>query len=336
MNHLPTKTFLAIALLMTTNFFAHAVVWRVNSTPGINASYTTLQAAHDGAAPGDTLYVESSKNSYGNLSLTKPLVIIGVGYFLAENYQTQASSTTSLAGNISFLPNAEGSVLTGLTLSGILKIKTSDITIKRNHLPATGIILNDSALAGYSITNIIISQNYVYSIADGTGNSGASNVMITNNIITNSLTLNLSSALNVYNNYINSSVTVKNGIFRNNCLNYSGAAVFSNTTIQNNLFYASSYNLNTSTTTDTVNKFSITFTTIFANTGSPDGKFQLKTTSPAIGYAADGGNCGPFGGPAPYVLSGIPSIPTIYDFIAAPSGNSTNGLNVNIKAKSRQ
>jgi len=64
----------AIAFCMTAN----AKIWRVNNT-AIPADFTTLQAAHDSSAvhAGDTLHLESSQTSYGNLTATKQLIIIG-------------------------------------------------------------------------------------------------------------------------------------------------------------------------------------------------------------------------------------------------------------------
>lgn len=329
-----TKAILTAAALLSVNFFTYAGVWRVNSTPGINADFTTIQAAHNGAIPGDTIYVEGSKNSYGDLTLSKPLTFIGPGYFLAENPQTQASSTPAFAGAVLIQPGAQGSVFTGLTFNGSIKIKSSKITLKRNNATG-GIIINDSSAASYGITDIVINQNYISTLADGVGNMGATNVIICNNIITGTLTLNLSGGINIYNNYTGGAMVIKSGVFRNNYAGYGSPSSFTNTTVQNNVFYASSYTQNTVSTVDTSNKFGIAFATIFVNAGSPDGKYQVKLGGPGQNYGADGSNIGPFGGPTPYIPSGIPSVPTIYDLLAAPSGNSTNGLNVNIKAKSR-
>ena len=45
---------------------------------------------------------------------------------------------------------------------------------------------------------------------------------------------------------------------------------------------------------------------VICNTGSNDEKYQLAEESPAKGAANDGGDCGPFDGGYPYVLSGLP------------------------------
>jgi hypothetical protein len=74
--------------------------------------------------------------------------------------------------------------------------------------------------------------------------------------------------------------------------------------------------------------------TVFIGTGSTDGKWQLKDNSPAKGAGTEGTDIGPFGGPKPYILSGIPNIPRIYFFDSPTSVTGTTGLPVHLKAKS--
>ena len=81
--------------------------------------------------------------------------------------------------------------------------------------------------------------------------------------------------------------------------------------------------------TGNANQFSVTpFTTVYVNwnnttpgSTTPDGEYALvPITSPALGAGTLNGvavDCGAFGGPAPYVLSGMPQqIPSIYAFTA--------------------
>ena len=46
---------------------------------------------------------------------------------------------------------------------------------------------------------------------------------------------------------------------------------------------------------------------VFALQGTYDQLYQLKDGSPAKGAATDGGDCGPYGGTYPYVVSGLPA-----------------------------
>ena len=70
-----------------------------------------------------------------------------------------------------------------------------------------------------------------------------------------------------------------------------------------------------------------------------DNGYILTPDSPAIGAGANGGDCGMFSSDYdgnPYILSGMPAIPAIYeiDFNSTffPSGSDT--LQVDVKAKS--
>jgi hypothetical protein len=69
----------------------------------------------------------------------------------------------------------------------------------------------------------------------------------------------------------------------------------------------------------------------------PELQFSLSETSPARNAATDGGDIGIFGGPDPYVLSGMPDIPSIFQLSVDPAGNgTTQSLGVNLKAKSHE
>src|SRR6266404_6786736 len=121
-------------LTVTTSFFClpcFAKIWRVNNNTGINADFTTIQAAHDGAASGDTLYIEGSPNGYGSLTSSKSLTIIGPGYFLSLNPNTQALSYTAQVSGIVYNAGSEGSTVAGFDIS-YLQVYCSNIVIRRN------------------------------------------------------------------------------------------------------------------------------------------------------------------------------------------------------------
>ena len=67
---------------------------------------------------------------------------------------------------------------------------------------------------------------------------------------------------------------------------------------------------------------------------SDDAKWKLKTGSPAIGAGVSGVDCGAFGGPTPYVLSGVPNLPHIYEATIPGTAYSNLGLACTIKIKS--
>jgi hypothetical protein len=72
--------------------------------------------------------------------------------------------------------------------------------------------------------------------------------------------------------------------------------------------------------------------TLFVGGGSPDGKWQIQPSS----SVPIKDKCGIFTGPDPYILSGIPAIPTIYYLDVPLIGTQKEGINVTIKVKSNK
>ena len=68
---------------------------------------------------------------------------------------------------------------------------------------------------------------------------------------------------------------------------------------------------------------------------STDGRFQIIAEGPADGAGEGGIDCGMFGGSLPYVLSGLPPVPRIYEAVVPTAGSTVSGLPVIIKAKSQ-
>ena len=162
---------LALGFVLSVNP-GFAKIWRVNNNGGVSADFTTLQAAHNGAASGDTLHLEGSPDSYGGLTSSKKLVIIGPGFYLGENPATQAVALPAYIGNITYNIGSEGSVIMGCDLNGgTINVFASDIVIRRNKFAQRNgssidyycgaiNIYYQSNNSGISVNNIIISQNF--------------------------------------------------------------------------------------------------------------------------------------------------------------------------------
>jgi hypothetical protein len=109
---------LATSVLLIAN--ASAKIWRVNNT-GVPADFTTAQAANNSGSvlTGDTLHFEPSGLSYGNLFLTKGLVLIGNGFYLGtsaanSNPDLQANTGTSKIDNLYYQTGSDNSVVEGM------------------------------------------------------------------------------------------------------------------------------------------------------------------------------------------------------------------------------
>ena len=321
------KLFVAFLLLLTWSF-CQAKIWRVDNVsgnPGADFTSLTFAISSSNVQPGDTLYVSGSPNTYGDITVNKKLIIIGTGYFLDENLNLQANRNSAKIGGLTFTTNANGSVIIGLKiLTDNLLIQTSDITIKRCYINGS-----DS----YSMIdikentkNIYMSQNYIWNIYSGDvihilGNT--SNIVISNNFIcagngtsTSDYAIrSISSGTNllITQNVIYGKMELYNAVVFNN-VHRAGTITGSANDIHHNIDSA----------TD--------MSTVFIGTGTSDSKWQIKTGGPADGTGFDSQDIGMFGGSNPYVLSGIPPIPSIY-YLEAPAVVDDN-FQVEVKIRS--
>lgn len=338
----PTVFFLLLLSLCSS---VQATVYVVNNAgPG---DFTTPAAAISAAAPGDTLYFVGSATSYGSITLTKRLTLIGPGYFLDINPNTNQNKSRPIFDGLSiessanaanprdFNSGAAGSHIIGLQFNSGVSLYVNDVILERCYL------------------------YYVIGQLDG-ANTKPSNLTVTRCLITayiqrvqNSLIQNtgfvFSSSQNAYE--------VANSLFNHCHLYYVPSAQAPNSVFTNCIFqdYSVLYqqdpsnvrncvfvpadpdpsNTNPDYNAGTNNLFSQPLTTIYNNTTdvSPDGRFQLSAGSPAIGVGEGGVDCGIFGGITPYVLSGLPPLPIVYEITAPNAVNAADGLPVTIKVK---
>ncbi len=318
-------------LLLTICVTAFGKIWRVDSNTGNWADFRTLQAAHDSSfvQVGDTLYVAGSPVNYGALTLTKKLVIIGPGYWLAENPATQANPAHAATGNITFQSGSAGSTIMGMYVTGVTYVYANNVTLRRNYY-GNPIYMGTNS---YSISNVVLSQSAINNIVYAQYTS--TSITVSNNIIYGYLSGSSTSSLIVVNNVINwggygNPVAIENSQIENNVL-YSGtSATTTNNTFSNNICNGSYIPASVS------NQLSVSMSTVLELSGSQDGRYKLKAgTSPGIGAGTNGYDIGAFGGPGAYVLSGVPPIPAIYQVSAPTYGTSTQGLQVQVKTKSR-
>ena len=158
------STFLAIAVLTTGSLMS--ANWTVDSNISRPADFRTVQAAHNSAsvAPGDVLYLMPCSVSYGALTMTKPLTIIGTGYLLNQNLPFNVPAPSARTSTINFGPGSDGSMITGLEVEGNIafikvdEVFPSHITIKRNYIKGS-----ISTATGANSSNIQILQNHVTS-----------------------------------------------------------------------------------------------------------------------------------------------------------------------------
>lgn len=308
---------------------------RVNNNPAFTVDYTTLQAAVDAATSGDTIYMEGSTTNYAGATINKQLTIVGPGYFLNENPKTQANMLEVVFNSdLTFTAASGGSSLMGCRFTNYnaeVIIGADDISVIRNYL----------GTVSFSATcnNILLSQNYVYVNIQATSPGAITNSIISNNIIGLSFwTQSTSGPLVVSNNVFTAShpspVNCFNANIQNNIVTYGTATIELNTgnSVNNNILAEDGTDANG-------NQYNIDMTTVFADFDgqlelSTDGKWELLAGSPALGAGVSGVDCGLFGGASPYILSGIPNLPHIYEASVQAASSSEAGLEVTIQVKS--
>ncbi|MBX2946320.1 MAG: hypothetical protein KF725_10845 [Cyclobacteriaceae bacterium] len=338
------KLILLTALLLPLTLFAK--IWIVDSNPGsASKDFVNLQEAHDGANAGDTLYLIGSGVNYisAKVNISKRLVMIGPGYFL-NNPETQVSLLVAFLRQptgcgdfvIDFVDGAQGSALIGVTIRGRIRISTNNILIKRNLFEdehPIGVCLNPRITSHGS--NVTIIQNYFRDSVNGQGvfiGAGFSNVKIISNYIHSAggtAISALNSGVEISNNVMDYGIVANAGIIQNNIFTVNPFLTITGSVFRNNMATHPS----TLLPSGNGNISQVSLANIFVLTGTPDGRWKLKDGSPAIGAGFEGVDMGMFGGDEPYVLSGIPPIPTIYQLNAPAVGEKNTGLPITIKAK---
>jgi hypothetical protein len=345
---------LHVFLLLLICVKANGKIWIVDSNPGSTAKdFINLQAAHDGVMAGDTLYLIGSPINYisSKVTISKKLVIIGPGFFLGENANTQANVLSAYIDNtvpgvceeLEFAAGSEGSVLMGIRILGFVEINANNILIKRNEF-RHGFTCEKSTVK-INGSNVLFSQNFIDA---SPGSSSAlvsvaankSSVIIANNYFHHqcngcgggvaAVTSASTSSVEVSNNIFYGGIVVHNAIVQNNLFGTQNILSFTASVVRNNSGQAGVFLPAGDNNESSVSGFSAAF----VGTGSTDGRWQLTATSIFKGTGTGGVDRGMFGGVEPYVLSGIPPIPTIYSVTAPAIGEKNTGLPIQLKVKS--
>ena len=324
--------FLAATLFITA---AHAKIWRVNNIAGITANFTTVQAAHDGAAAGDTIHLEPSNTSYGNLIMTKKLHIVSTGQFVPNNPGFQQDIKMGFVGNVTVNDAAANGSLFSIRYAGSFQILTGAVgnisLLNCASITSTqcGLGNNTGMLFIQSADNITVSGGWFAGIDI---QDEAQNILIANNMIGNRIAVRSGSSAVIRNNVICAieaggciNMGIANSLVVNNIFNkgmIDFAEGFPGTTFQNN------FSANNFLPAGNGNVNNVDMAAVFVNNlgGFVDNVYQVKAGSPAIGAGLDGVNLGAFGGTNPFRLAVTPAIPSIYKLVvpATPSGSSMN------------
>ena len=323
---------LAFLVALVIGFPLSAATLRVNNAAGTSPDHATIQAAINAAADGDTILIEGSATAYAGFTvLNKRLNLIGPGYGLGLNLGTPANKLgASVGSSISYIRTssasagtADGSLVMGLEFAYDLTLDgCANVTVSRC---AFG-LQSGSARLQVSGPNNLVSQCFMkgssvlYFYSPGGSFSGTrieNNVMPDYGFYVGSATL---AHIYLRNNLLSGFGGLASGVTlqADNNIFLSAVSSSSSATFRNNILPTTPSGL-----TGSGNLTGVVLTTVIPayqnSSASPDGRYQLSTDviNPALNAGTDGTHIGPFGGPNPYILSGIPPLPTI-DEISAP------------------
>lgn len=334
------KNFIFLLLILFTANVSFAKIWRVNNT-GVPADFTTAQSAINaaGVVDGDTIHIEPSGTSYGNLTLTKRLIIIGNGYFLGtsgsnSNPDLQANPATSTIGDLYVNSGGSNSVIMGMTMSYAYigySSYVNNLLFRRNR------VITSVYFYSAGSTNVQVMQCYI----DGNISQTAShtNVLIANNIIIQGANFDSDDNGTFQNNILHATAlgyasSFQNFTLRSNILVGGGISGLTNCIVEFNLSYSTQFG------TANGNQQNVDMSTVFTGyptigTNSYDGRYVLKAGSPAIAAGYGSVDCGAYGSTPAYVKSGIPDVPSIYK-LSVPPIVTNNVLSVIVSTKINQ
>ncbi len=348
--------FLSSAILLLSNT-AEARILRVNGNPQFattgNFCYPSLEAAHSAANNGteptlvDTIHLEGYDGVYAeNLTITKRVVIIGPGFLHNNNNPThnhglQYSAKTANVRRINLDNGSGGTIIEGVRFAqsgnspyGVVILNTNNVTIKRCWFSGnTRITFGLTNNAATTATNITIAENFFENSGVVTTSSPntITNLTIRNNYFGGTIGLNGSndtfSSIVIMNNTLNASGThgIRNATFTKNVL-YQGTISDNNNTVMDNL---ATVVLPGDPGTIQVNMGNVYDLSI----GTFDGKWHISETSQFSIGGVD--QYGMYSGDHPYVLSGIPAIPTIFSLsstVTTHPGDDTIDLTIGTKS----
>ena len=307
-----------IMLLALSATTASAKSWRINNDTRKQANFTDINAAMASAdvAAGDTLYLDPGCVLSSKQTITKAVTVIGTGYFLKNE---MVASTI----NATLYIKAAGAKMNAVTITGTVYIENDNITLER-------CMINKILRSGVTRYGLTVLQCYINCSTDYSSIEGEfRNATIKNNIIRNQYRNGYTYAAisNVHNSEISYNYLVTEGCNKsyisdvikditnsqiyNNIIKHGSYPdrIFANTASDyNNSFYNNVITAAEGTYSNVSNIVwlgSSDVSTVFAE-GTDDAAYHLNEGSPAKGAAADGGDCGPYGGATPYVEGGKP------------------------------
>lgn len=332
-----------LSWLLLTEVFGQAATIRMDNRPGWPSDFPDLGTAVNKAKAGDTIYIAGSPDWYGvgkEIIIDKQLTLIGPGYGIPINYpESRGNQHDAIVENIRIDETGAGTELTGLIIP-TLHCNGDETLVKRCSLRRC--IFGDKRLVSRPrlFQCLVLFDRWGSSLALHARDAVvSSNLIIQLEFLGNEFfsVTDIGSANTQPASAHYSQNTIVGGFTRR----HHAATRF---TFSNNIIYldrgqsAVDYFV-TQFSPDTATNLIAPISTerneeTFLMEGPFDARYQLGIVAenPARGRGEFGEDLGAFGGPTPYVLSGIPSLPYFEVFAAQSSVGPSGKLKVRLKA----
>ena len=331
------KKLLAVALLILTATAIQAKSWRINNDATKAPDFTDINAAMASAevVAGDTLYLDPGTNLSAAQTVSKEVVVVGVGHGGNRPY-----TRATISGKVTVTaPNAR---LLGLYITGEVSINAQYVTLERCRIEniiyssgtscqyatfrqcyVTKTLNDDSAIKGQgkasnNSANWTI-ENSVVDIYVGKCFTDFYQATVQNNVLltTKHWAYDEPALKSLGNSYIANNIIINRSVANKAIEDVSG-------TVTNNVL-SQDYSSETNHVTNSTST-GVVFTGAFQS-------YALIENSPAAGYGTDGTDCGIFGGSYPYVADGLPQGHPYYEKAAISSRANNDKVNVSLKIK---
>lgn len=342
----------------------------VDNSIGSNAQYDNLQTAINEAPNNSTIYVHASAIRYGDITIEKPITLVGRSH--------SEPSFKSTINNITITHNGSGTDLRGLDMNNIT-FQGLNGSRSSSGVITSPVLVQNIAIEQCSFNNLIPNRLLYYNSSGGFSYGVGSNNILVRGCFVNFINQAYTTNLNISQNFIRSQINITrpdSTIITNNIFNTTSATVYNNGSnigkvlVQNSIFIVNNgspqelsipnsqldncltYNYGTgsySLAADAndigmvTNNMLINTNPMFTiiDTSNPSDLFNIEsdytlaTGSPAIGSGFNGEDMGVFGNSYTFSNVGNPSgFPTINitSSTAAVPENGTLSITISAKA----
>lgn len=328
------KNKLLFALLMLWVMQSHATQWSVSNSVQNPGQFNSLTAAvaSSSVISGDTLLLHPTNTNYGNVTLTKRVVMIGAG-FNTQRTAAQYAAVTQI--DLGSATQAGGSKFYGLRMSQIVaNVGFSIPNINVEDCYITNNILLSATPVNWTVRNCVFTANSNYNIdlQQSTSNSGS--MLISHCLFTNTITLSQSTLIIRNCVFVQGSfggiqnATFENCIFRSTSIAVGGVT---NSVFNNCISALSTLPTSGNSGSGNLPPASVTFVNSPSNSVNLAHDYHLTTTSVGYTDGNDGQQLGVFGGNSTFSIYGEPlNSAIIRNFNITNSVIPVNGtLNIN-------